>query len=166
MSVFTPQSPQSPLLFVTPLPAVIYVCHNCCKIVNFCMHLLRIIILQYNYITFSDAELISISIFFSLSSSPRQLYSSHQCEHIINLHHLRLMFILCERAARDKPIKRRIYYSLKATRKVITKFQHCGHCPPIRTQWKRTLMERAAKVIHFNTQVNPLFPSMGEWPSP
>lgn len=99
-------------------------------------------------------------------SLPRQLYTPRQREHIINLHRLRLMFILCERAARDKPIKNRIYCSLKATRKVIAKFQRRAHCLPICVQWKRTVMEDAAKVIHFNTQVNPLFPRTGKWPSP
>lgn len=125
------------------------------------MYLRRMITLQFNYIVFSDAEHISISIFCSPSFSPRQIYPPRQREHIINLHHLRLMFILCERAARDKPIKNKIYYSLKAVWKVITKFQRRAHCLPIRTRLKCTLMEQAAKVIHFNTQVNPLFPRMG-----
>lgn len=132
-----------------------------CKIGIFYMDLLHIIILQFNYIIFSDAEHISVSILSSLSFFPRQLYLPRQQEHIINLHHLRLMFILCKRAAQDKPIKNKIYYSLKAMWNVITKFQHRTHCLPIRTQLKGTLMEHMAKVIHFNTQVNPLFPRMG-----
>lgn len=125
------------------------------------MYFLQMMILQFNDIVFSDAERISISIFCPPSFSPRQFYPPCQREHIINLHHLRLMFILCERAAWDKPIKNKIYYLLKAMWKVITKFQCRSHCLPIRTRLKCTLMELAGKVIHFNTQANPLFPRMG-----
>lgn len=98
--------------------------------------------LQFNYIVFSDAVCISISIFSSLSLSLRQLYSPCQRPHIINLCHLWLMFILCKRAPRDEPIKNWIYSSMKAEKRVITKFQCCFLCicSPIHMQWKHMLM--------------------------
>lgn len=132
--LFSPRrSPLLFLIFLSPLITSEKIV-KCCKIGNFFTYLLRMIFLQFNYIVFSDAEHISISILCSPSFSARQLYPPRQLEHIINLHHLRLMFTLCERAARDKPIKNKIYYSLKAVWKVITKFQRCARCLPIRTQ--------------------------------
>lgn len=92
-------------------------------------------------------------------SLPRQLYTPRQREHIINLHRLRLMFILCERAARDKPIKNRIYCSLKATRKVITKFQRRAHCLPICVRWKRDGRRCEGDSFQYPSQSS--FPSRG-----
>lgn len=151
--LFSPR--RAPSLFVIFLPAIIYLRKDC-KIGNFYMSLLWMIIW---YLLWCRAH-INLRRLLSVILPPTALSASSTRTHHKFAPSTVNVYSLWESCPRQT-IKNKIYYSPKAARKVITKFQRRAHCLPIRTQLKCTLMEQAAKVIHFRTQVNPLFPRMG-----